>query len=28
VLCRPKTRINGPVVWRGRPAAGAALLST
>ena len=25
VLCRPKTRINGPVVWRGRPAPGATL---
>jgi galactokinase len=25
VLCRPKTRINGPVVWRGRPAGGASL---
>jgi len=24
-LCRPKTRINGPVVWRGRPAAGASV---
>jgi galactokinase len=24
-LCRPKTRINGPVVWRGRPAPGASL---
>jgi galactokinase len=28
VLCKPKTRINGPVVWRGRPAAGAALTTT
>ena len=25
VLCRPKTRLNMPVVWRGRPAAGASL---
>src|SRR5690606_32982585 len=25
VLCRPKTRLNGPIVWRGRPAAGASL---
>ena len=24
-LCRPKTRIGGPVVWRGRPAPGATL---
>src|SRR5690606_17838451 len=23
VLCRPKTRLSGPIVWRGRPAAGA-----
>jgi galactokinase len=28
VLCKPKTRINGPVVWRGRPAAGASLTTT
>ena len=28
VLCKPKTRINGPVVWRGRPAAGASLTET
>lgn len=28
VLCRPKTRISGPVVWRGRPAAGASLTAT
>jgi galactokinase len=28
VLCKPKTRINGPVVWRGRPAAGASLTMT
>jgi galactokinase len=28
VLCKPKTRINGPVVWRGRPAAGASLSTT
>jgi galactokinase len=28
VLCRPKTRIAGPVVWRGRPVAGASLAST
>jgi galactokinase len=27
-LCRPKTRIAGPVVWRGRPAAGASLTTT
>jgi galactokinase len=27
-LCRPKTRIAGPVVWRGRPAAGASLATT
>jgi galactokinase len=25
VLCKPKTRIAGPVVWRGRPAPGASL---
>ena len=25
VLCKPKTRLNMPVVWRGRPAAGASL---
>jgi galactokinase len=28
VLCRPKTRIAGPVVWRGRPASGASLVTT
>jgi galactokinase len=28
VLCKPKTRINAPVVWRGRPAAGASLSTT
>jgi galactokinase len=28
VLCRPKTRIGGPVVWRGRPAPGASLSTT
>lgn len=28
VLCKPKTRINGPVVWRGLPAAGASLSTT
>ncbi|HEX6417717.1 MAG TPA: galactokinase family protein [Acidimicrobiales bacterium] len=28
VLCRPKTRIHGPVVWRGRPAPGANLATT
>jgi galactokinase len=28
VLCRPKTRLNMPVVWRGRPAAGASLSTT
>lgn len=28
VLCKAKTRINGPVVWRGRPAAGATLTTT
>ena len=28
VLCKPKTRIHGPVVWRGRPAPGAHLSST
>ena len=28
VLCRPKTRLNMPVVWRGRPAAGASLATT
>jgi galactokinase len=28
VLCRPKTRLNMPVVWRGRPAAGASLSAT
>jgi galactokinase len=28
VLCKPKTRINGPVVWRGRPAGGASLTET
>ena len=27
-LCRPKTRIAGPVVWRGLPAAGASLATT
>jgi galactokinase len=27
-LCRPKTRIGGPVVWRGWPAPGAALTSS
>jgi galactokinase len=27
-LCKPKTRINGPVVWRGRPAGGASLTTT
>jgi galactokinase len=27
-LCRAKTRISGPVVWRGRPAAGASLTIT
>lgn len=28
VLCKPKTRINGPVVWRGHPAPGASLATT
>lgn len=28
VLCKPKTRISGNVVWRGRPAAGASLSTT
>jgi galactokinase len=28
VLCQAKTRIAGPVVWRGRPAAGASLTTT
>jgi galactokinase len=27
-LCKPKTRINGPVVWRGRPVGGASLTTT
>ncbi|HET6952922.1 MAG TPA: galactokinase family protein [Acidimicrobiales bacterium] len=28
VLCKPKTRINGPVVWRGRPTGGASVVMT
>jgi galactokinase len=28
VLCRPKARIPGPVVWRGRPQGGASLVTT
>ena len=27
-LCKPKTRLHMPVVWRGRPASGASLTTT